>query len=151
MHSSIWFDCVFQLHWQKRSISIWEAMVWTCAKTKMLMKFETKSNRVKGRSFHPKSPWILLSLHGGVIRLWDYRMMALFKGFISTIHQRLLHPPLSSTLLVHRRPEASLVRVNHSGAYFGLHCPASYCISNCVFSGSEANLSCLCPQDSVIS
>jgi WD40 repeat protein len=38
----------------------------------MLTKFETKSNRVKGLSFHPKRPWILASLHSGVIQLWDY-------------------------------------------------------------------------------
>ncbi|EPS70817.1 hypothetical protein M569_03938, partial [Genlisea aurea] len=40
----------------------------------MLTKFETKSNRVKGLSFHSKRPWILASLHSGVIQLWDYRM-----------------------------------------------------------------------------
>uniref|UniRef100_A0A673L6L9 Coatomer subunit alpha-like n=1 Tax=Sinocyclocheilus rhinocerous TaxID=307959 RepID=A0A673L6L9_9TELE len=31
----------------------------------MLTKFETKSARVKGLSFHPKRPWILASLHNG--------------------------------------------------------------------------------------
>ncbi|PWA86387.1 hypothetical protein CTI12_AA141010 [Artemisia annua] len=41
---------------------------------KMLTKFETKSNRVKGLSLHAKRPWILASLHSGVIQLWDYRM-----------------------------------------------------------------------------
>ncbi|KAJ0101427.1 hypothetical protein Patl1_04422 [Pistacia atlantica] len=40
----------------------------------MLTKFETKSNRVKGLSFHSKRPWILASLHNGVIQLWDYHM-----------------------------------------------------------------------------
>lgn len=39
----------------------------------MLTKFETKSKRVKGLSFHPTRPWILASLHTGVIQLWDYR------------------------------------------------------------------------------
>lgn len=34
-----------------------------------LTKFETKSNRVKGLSFHPKRPWILASLHSGVIQV----------------------------------------------------------------------------------
>jgi hypothetical protein len=29
----------------------------------MLTKFESKSSRVKGVSFHPKRPWILCSLH----------------------------------------------------------------------------------------
>ncbi|PIA60579.1 hypothetical protein AQUCO_00300222v1 [Aquilegia coerulea] len=50
----------------------------------MLTKFETKSNRVRGLSFHPKRPWILASLHSGKmwftvgndykIRLWNYMM-----------------------------------------------------------------------------
>ena len=40
----------------------------------MLIKFETKSNRVKGISFHNTRPWILASLHSGTIQLWDYRI-----------------------------------------------------------------------------
>ncbi|KAJ7978509.1 Coatomer, alpha subunit [Quillaja saponaria] len=47
----------------------------------MLTKFETKSNRVKGLSFHSKRPWILASLHSGVIQLWDYRMGTLIDKF----------------------------------------------------------------------
>ncbi|KAJ6827882.1 coatomer subunit alpha-1-like [Iris pallida] len=47
----------------------------------MLTKFETKSNRVKGLSFHRKRPWILASLHSGVIQLWDYRMGTLIDRF----------------------------------------------------------------------
>ncbi|TSL47686.1 Coatomer subunit alpha [Bagarius yarrelli] len=58
----------------------------------MLTKFETKSARVKGNaqlanrpsrglSFHPKRPWILASLHNGVIQLWDYRMCTLIDKF----------------------------------------------------------------------
>lgn len=47
----------------------------------MLTKFETKSNRVKGLSFHPRRPWILASLHSGVIQLWDYRMGTLIDRF----------------------------------------------------------------------
>ncbi|XP_024526944.1 coatomer subunit alpha-1 [Selaginella moellendorffii] len=47
----------------------------------MLTKFETKSNRVKGLSFHPRRPWILASLHSGVIQLWDYRMGSLIDRF----------------------------------------------------------------------
>jgi coatomer protein complex subunit alpha (xenin) len=47
----------------------------------MLTRFETKSNRVKGLSFHPKRPWILGSLHSGVIQLWDYRMGTLIDRF----------------------------------------------------------------------
>lgn len=44
------------------------------ASDKMLTKFESKSNRVKGVSFHPVRPWIVASLHNGHIQLWDYRM-----------------------------------------------------------------------------
>ncbi|XP_047310671.1 coatomer subunit alpha-1-like [Impatiens glandulifera] len=47
----------------------------------MLTKFETKSNRVKGLSFHSKRPWILAGLHSGVIQLWDYRMGTLIDRF----------------------------------------------------------------------
>lgn len=47
----------------------------------MLTKFETKSARVKGISFHPKRPWVLASLHNGVIQLWDYRMCTLLEKF----------------------------------------------------------------------
>ncbi|PNW73616.1 hypothetical protein CHLRE_13g565850v5 [Chlamydomonas reinhardtii] len=47
----------------------------------MLTKFETKSNRVKGLSFHPKRPWVLASLHSGVVQLWDYRMGTLIDRF----------------------------------------------------------------------
>lgn len=39
-----------------------------------LIKLETRSNRVKGLAFHPRRPWILTSLHNGVIQLYDYRM-----------------------------------------------------------------------------
>ncbi|XP_076029006.1 coatomer subunit alpha isoform X2 [Oratosquilla oratoria] len=47
----------------------------------MLTKFETKSARVKGISFHPKRPWVLASLHSGIIQLWDYRMCTLVDKF----------------------------------------------------------------------
>ena len=47
----------------------------------MLTKFDSKSNRVKGVSFHPKRPWILSSLHNGAIQLWDYRMGTLIDTF----------------------------------------------------------------------
>jgi len=43
--------------------------------------FETKSNRVKGVAFHPTRPWILASLHNGVIQLWDYRIRTLVDRF----------------------------------------------------------------------
>ena len=47
----------------------------------MLSKFESKSSRVKGLAFHPKRPWILTSLHSGVIQLWDYRVSTLIDKF----------------------------------------------------------------------
>ncbi|ORX97825.1 Coatomer, alpha subunit [Basidiobolus meristosporus CBS 931.73] len=47
----------------------------------MLTKFESKSNRVKGLSFHPKRPWILSALHNGSVQLWDYRMGTLIERF----------------------------------------------------------------------
>ncbi len=47
----------------------------------MLAKLETKSNRVKGLSFHPTRPWILASLHNGIIQLWDYRIRTLIDRF----------------------------------------------------------------------
>lgn len=47
----------------------------------MLIKFESKSNRVKGLAFHPRRPWILASLHNGCIQLWDYRMEVLIEKF----------------------------------------------------------------------
>mmetsp|Transcript_3323 Transcript_3323/g.4566 ORF Transcript_3323/g.4566 Transcript_3323/m.4566 type:complete len:1271 (+) Transcript_3323:103-3915(+) len=51
------------------------------ASVKMLAKLETKSNRVKGLSFHPTRPWILASLHNGIIQLWDYRIRTLVDKF----------------------------------------------------------------------
>ncbi|VVC28200.1 WD40-repeat-containing domain,Anaphase-promoting complex subunit 4, WD40 domain,Coatomer alpha [Cinara cedri] len=47
----------------------------------MLTKFETKSARIKGLAFHSNRPWILASLHTGVIQLWDYRMCTLLDKF----------------------------------------------------------------------
>jgi coatomer protein complex subunit alpha (xenin) len=47
----------------------------------MLTTYHTKSNRVKGLSFHPKRPWILASLHSGVIQLHDYRIGTLLEKF----------------------------------------------------------------------
>ncbi|KAG7819124.1 hypothetical protein KL928_002992 [Ogataea angusta] len=43
--------------------------------------FESKSSRAKGVSFHPKRPWILVSLHSSTIQLWDYRMGTLIDRF----------------------------------------------------------------------
>lgn len=47
----------------------------------MLTKFESKSSRAKGLAFHPKRPWILVSLHSSTIQLWDYRMGTLIDRF----------------------------------------------------------------------
>lgn len=47
----------------------------------MLKKFESKSARVKGISFHPTRPWVLASLHSGLIQLWDYRMCVLIDKY----------------------------------------------------------------------
>ena len=47
----------------------------------MLTRFDTRSPRVKGLSFHPQRPWILASLHSGVIQLWDYQMGTLLDTF----------------------------------------------------------------------
>lgn len=49
--------------------------------SKMLVKCETKSNRVKGVSFHPQLSWVLAALHNGVIQLWDYRFCILLEKF----------------------------------------------------------------------
>uniref|UniRef100_A0A6G1SMX9 Coatomer subunit alpha n=1 Tax=Aceria tosichella TaxID=561515 RepID=A0A6G1SMX9_9ACAR len=46
-----------------------------------LIKFETKSSRVKGLAFHPKRKWILASLHNGTIQLWDYSEKTLIDKF----------------------------------------------------------------------
>ncbi|ODV58772.1 coatomer subunit alpha [Ascoidea rubescens DSM 1968] len=48
---------------------------------KMLTKFESKSSRAKCVAFHPKRPWILVSLHSSTIQLWDYRMGTLIDRF----------------------------------------------------------------------
>lgn len=48
---------------------------------KMLTKFESKSSRAKGVAFHPKRPWVLVSLHSSTIQLWDYRMGTLIDKF----------------------------------------------------------------------
>ena len=47
----------------------------------MKTQFETKSNRVKAVAFHPTRPWVLASLHNGIIQLWDYRLKFLLDQF----------------------------------------------------------------------
>jgi coatomer protein complex subunit alpha (xenin) len=46
-----------------------------------MTKFEAKSKRVKGLSFHKYRPWILASLHNGSINLFDYRAAVLLEKF----------------------------------------------------------------------
>ena len=48
----------------------------------MLSKFESKSSRVKGISFHPTRPWVLASLHTGQVQLWDFRLGLLLDTFV---------------------------------------------------------------------
>ncbi|KFH14857.1 putative coatomer protein complex, subunit alpha, partial [Toxoplasma gondii MAS] len=49
--------------------------------SKMFVKCETKSSRVKGLAFHPSLQWILAALHNGTIQLWDYRIGSLIDKF----------------------------------------------------------------------
>ncbi|RNF04002.1 coatomer protein [Trypanosoma conorhini] len=39
----------------------------------MLTKFDVRSCRVKGISFHKFRPWVLCGLHNGTVQIWDYR------------------------------------------------------------------------------
>ncbi|KAL0736204.1 hypothetical protein Bca4012_012414 [Brassica carinata] len=48
----------------------------------MLNKLDINSDRVNGLSFHPKKPWILFSLHSGVIQIWDYRLRTMIRRFV---------------------------------------------------------------------
>lgn len=57
---------------------IWEE---TKQRFKMIVKFETKTQRVKGLSFHPTKPWLLTSLHTGTVQLWDYRICVMVDKF----------------------------------------------------------------------
>ena len=41
---------------------------------KWLPKFECKSTRVKGLSFHPTRPWVAASMHNGAVQIWDYKL-----------------------------------------------------------------------------
>ncbi|KAI6204356.1 Coatomer subunit alpha [Aphelenchoides besseyi] len=56
---------------------------WTVKRSGMslLKKFESKSARVKGITFHATRPWVLTSLHSGIIQLWDYRMCVLIDKY----------------------------------------------------------------------
>lgn len=47
----------------------------------LITKFEHKSKRVKGLSFHQTRPWILTSLHDGSIQMFDYRTGTILEKF----------------------------------------------------------------------
>lgn len=51
------------------------------ADNKLLTKFESKGNRVKGLAFHSVRPWVLASLHNGIIQLWDYQFNCIVDKF----------------------------------------------------------------------
>ncbi|CAK75912.1 unnamed protein product (macronuclear) [Paramecium tetraurelia] len=40
----------------------------------MIVKFHKKTERIKGLSFHPQQPWLLVGLHSGTIQMIDYRL-----------------------------------------------------------------------------
>lgn len=44
-------------------------------------KFNIKSARVKGVSFHPTRPWVVTSLHPGQIQIWDYNIEIMIVQF----------------------------------------------------------------------
>ncbi|KAG9391699.1 Coatomer subunit, alpha (CopA) [Carpediemonas membranifera] len=47
----------------------------------MLTKLETRSSRVKGVDFHPKRPFVIVSLHNGLIQIWDTTVGTLVDTF----------------------------------------------------------------------
>ncbi|KAJ5111262.1 hypothetical protein N7532_001797 [Penicillium argentinense] len=58
----------------------WDRSI-AAANVSFFAQFESKSSRAKGIAFHPKRPWILVSLHSSTIQLWDYRMGTLIDRF----------------------------------------------------------------------
>lgn len=47
----------------------------------LVKKFETRTARVKGVCFHPTRPWVITSLHSGIIQIWDYNMNIVLATF----------------------------------------------------------------------
>lgn len=43
----------------------------------LIIKFDHKSNRVKGVAFHPTRPWVLTSHYNGSIQIWDHKLKTL--------------------------------------------------------------------------
>jgi WD40 repeat protein len=81
---SIWIILVWNQSYQRKTKDIDSFVSPTDTESnciEMLKKFESKSPRVKGLSFHPKRPWLLASLHNGHIQLWEYRMGILLDRF----------------------------------------------------------------------
>ncbi|CAD8059894.1 unnamed protein product [Paramecium primaurelia] len=48
----------------------------------MIVKFHKKTERIKGLSFHPKQPWLLIGLHSGTIQMIDYRLGRTIEEFV---------------------------------------------------------------------
>jgi WD40 repeat protein len=65
--------CSRNLRVNLTGLKVWQACIFCWAK-------HTK-HELPGLSFHPSRPWILASLHNGVIQLWDYRMCSLMERF----------------------------------------------------------------------
>jgi hypothetical protein len=57
----------------------------------MLTKFETKSPRVKGLSFHSNRPWILASLHNGVIQVNITPFQSSILGLVAAVSSILIY------------------------------------------------------------
>jgi len=73
---------IYSLRFYKKQKVLFQSSYFFISKPFMQVKFETKSARVKGLSFHPNRPWILASLHSGEIQLWDYRIGTLIEKFV---------------------------------------------------------------------
>lgn len=60
---------------------------------------------ISGLSFHPKRPWVLASLHNGIIQLWDYRMCTLIDKFDEhegeLVVSSVKHIPVLGIVLMH--------------------------------------------------
>ncbi|CAK75525.1 unnamed protein product (macronuclear) [Paramecium tetraurelia] len=48
----------------------------------MIVKFHKTTERIKGLSFHPKQPWLLVGLHSGAIQMIDYRLGRTIEEFV---------------------------------------------------------------------
>lgn len=47
----------------------------------LIVKLDQKAARVKGVSFHPARPWVLLSHYNGSIHLWDHKLKTLIDKY----------------------------------------------------------------------